>query len=100
MKLVYNVCVGVLQAGIYIYNLVDWYSSSICMTLGGCMELIAVGWFYGKSICMTLGSCMELIAVGWFYGKSICMTLGIFMELIAVEWFYNRYRVLCKKRYS
>ena len=37
-----------LQAGIYIYQLVDWYSSSLCMCLGGGLEFVAVAWYYGK----------------------------------------------------
>lgn len=37
----------ILQAGIYIYQLCDWYSSSICMCLGGCLEFVAVAWYYG-----------------------------------------------------
>lgn len=36
------------QAGIYIYQLIDWYSSSICMCLGGSLEFVAVAWYYGK----------------------------------------------------
>lgn len=37
------------HAGIYIYNLVDWYASAICMALGGMLELVAVGWYYGAN---------------------------------------------------
>ncbi|XP_053396453.1 sodium- and chloride-dependent glycine transporter 1-like [Mercenaria mercenaria] len=35
------------SAGIYIYNLIDWYASAFCMCLGGGLEFIAVGWYYG-----------------------------------------------------
>ncbi|XP_052808527.1 sodium- and chloride-dependent GABA transporter 1-like isoform X2 [Mya arenaria] len=35
------------RSGIYIYNLVDWYSSGYCMCLGAALELLAVGWYYG-----------------------------------------------------
>ena len=41
-------CFDFFQAGIYIYQLIDWYSSSICMCLGGSLEFFAVAWYYGK----------------------------------------------------
>lgn len=59
------------NAGIYIYQLIDWYSSSICMCLGGSLEFVAVAWYYGaerfsRDMEMMLGySAPILLRICW-----------------------------------
>ena len=38
----------VLQSGIYLFQLVDWYSSAFALLLGSALEGIIVCWIYGK----------------------------------------------------
>ncbi|KAK3098572.1 hypothetical protein FSP39_020784 [Pinctada imbricata] len=35
------------RAGMYIYQLIDWYSAAFCLILGALLESLVIGWFYG-----------------------------------------------------
>ncbi|XP_069114116.1 sodium- and chloride-dependent glycine transporter 1-like isoform X1 [Argopecten irradians] len=35
------------QGGIYIFQLIDWYASSLCIVLGSFLECIVISWIYG-----------------------------------------------------
>ena len=36
------------QGGIYLFQLIDWYSSAFALLLGSALEGIVVCWIYGK----------------------------------------------------
>lgn len=40
----------VTQGGMYVFQLIDWYSAAIAVPLFGFLECIAFGWIYGMSI--------------------------------------------------
>ena len=39
-----------LQAGLYIFQLLDWYIAAFGLPLFGLLECLIFGWIYGKSI--------------------------------------------------
>ncbi|KAK3105595.1 hypothetical protein FSP39_001378 [Pinctada imbricata] len=54
------------QSGMYIYQLVDWYTASFAVPLFGVFECIIIGWIYGadrfsKDVEMMLGRGLPLV---------------------------------------
>ena len=43
-----TVSVYIFQGGIYLFQLVDWYTSAFALLLGSALEGIIVCWIYGK----------------------------------------------------
>lgn len=75
----------VTEGGIYIFELINWYSAWISLMLVGMMECIVVAWFYGvrrflEDIKAMLG---ELPVIWPFYMACWCViTPGIIMFII------------------
>lgn len=40
----------ITQGGMYVFQLIDWYSAAIAVPLFGFLECIAFGWIYGMPI--------------------------------------------------
>ncbi|OWF53555.1 sodium- and chloride-dependent glycine transporter 1-like [Mizuhopecten yessoensis] len=54
------------QGGIYIFQLIDWYASALCIVLGSFLECIVISWIYGaerfsRDIMMMLGRPVPMI---------------------------------------
>ena len=43
-------CIFSLQGGIYIFNLLNWYSASYSLLVLGMLELVMVSWLYGNYV--------------------------------------------------
>lgn len=50
MCLMYSVIVG-FQGGIYLFQVMDWYSATFSLIMIGWLECIVIGWFYGEFSC-------------------------------------------------
>lgn len=75
------------NAGIFIYNLIDWYASAFCMCLGGGLEFIAVGWYYGaerfsNDIKLMLGyRAPVLLRICWCFTSPIIVFIAFILLL-------------------
>ncbi|XP_060073835.1 sodium- and chloride-dependent glycine transporter 1-like [Ylistrum balloti] len=54
------------QGGIYVFQLIDWYASTLCIVLGSFLECIVISWIYGaerfsRNISMMTGRSAPLV---------------------------------------
>lgn len=74
---------AVLQGGMYLVQLLDWYSASISVILVCIVEVIAVGWIYGceqfvRDVEFMIDRKVERFwIVSWKYITPIVLTVGV-----------------------
>ncbi|XP_052714297.1 sodium- and chloride-dependent betaine transporter-like isoform X1 [Crassostrea angulata] len=76
------------NGGIYIFQLIDWYAASLCITFAALSECIIISWIYGaerfnRDIEMMIGKSIPLIMrIGWCLITPIFM-LALFLTICA-----------------
>ncbi|XP_060066189.1 sodium- and chloride-dependent glycine transporter 1-like [Ylistrum balloti] len=79
------------RAGIYIFQLVDWYESTFCIFMVACLECIIIGWLYGaerfsKDIQMMTGHSVPVfIRVSWCIVTPTLMLVAFVAVLVTFD---------------
>lgn len=74
------------NGGVYLFQLIDWYASSFCITFGSFLECIIISWIYGaerysRDIEMMIGRPMPILM-----RISLCVVTPIVM---LDQWLYT-----------
>ncbi|KAL5022153.1 hypothetical protein ScPMuIL_001308 [Solemya velum] len=81
----------VTRAGIYVFQLVDWYASSFCVLFTSFLECIIVGWIYGadrfsRDIELMIGSpAPAIMRICWCFVTPTIMLVALLVTIVQYQ---------------